>query len=172
MKQLIAVLCAAVVLGIFTGCSETSADNHDADIQAIKDVETQWNKDFAAKDFNKLVAHYTDDAVFVMTGAPAASGIAAIQTAYKGVLADPNFSVKFASTRIEVAKSGDLAYSQGSYTGTGTDPATRKMVNDKGTYITVYKKQSDGSWKAVKDAVTSEVPPPAPEPEKAAGKKK
>jgi ketosteroid isomerase-like protein len=33
---------------------------------------------------------------------------------------------------------------------------------DKGTYLTVFKKQSDGSWKAVEDFTASEIPPPAP----------
>jgi ketosteroid isomerase-like protein len=32
-------------------------------------------------------------------------------------------------------------------------------VTDKGTYLTVFKKQADGSWKAVEDFTASEIPP-------------
>jgi ketosteroid isomerase-like protein len=35
--------------------------------------------------------------------------------------------------------------------------------------VTTYRKQADGSWKAVADIATSEVPPPMPAP--AAAKK-
>lgn len=40
----------------------------------------------------------------------------------------------------EVAKSGDLAHTQGSYTLTVTDPATKKPIHDKGSYVTVLQK--------------------------------
>jgi hypothetical protein len=42
-----------------------------------------------------------------------------------------------------------------------TDPQTRQVINDHGSYVTTYRKQPDGTWKAVADIATSEVPPPA-----------
>jgi hypothetical protein len=42
---------------------------------------------------------------------------------------------------------------------TVTDPKTKKAITDKGTYVTGYRKQTDGSWKAVSDINTSELPP-------------
>jgi ketosteroid isomerase-like protein len=58
-------------------------------------------------------------------------------------------------------KTGDLGYSQGAYTMTMTDPKTRKVLSEKGKYVTVYKKQADGGWKAVAD-IANEDAPPAP----------
>src|SRR5215469_16090827 len=159
-------------VAILTGCSQAPATNADADIKALKDTEAQWNQDFAAKDADKIVAHYTDDAVLMNPGMPASVGRPAIQKTIKDMVGDPALSIKFQATQVEVAKSGDVAYTHGNYTMTMTDPATKKVLNDKGSYITVYKKQADGSWKAVEDAAISEVPPPAPEPDKMAGKKK
>ncbi len=63
---------------------------------------------------------------------------------------------------MEIAKSGDLGYSQGSLTQTWTDPKTKKVLTVKGKYVTVYKKQADGGWKAVAD-IWNENAPPAPE---------
>jgi ketosteroid isomerase-like protein len=80
---------------------------------------------------------------------------------------DPAMSLQFQASKVDVAKSGDLAYTQGSYTLAITDPQTKKVVNDHGSYVTAYRKQADGSWKAVEDIVVSEIPPPAA-PEKAA----
>jgi len=175
MKRRLVLTGATALAVVLSGCGDmaSTSTNHDADIQALKDNEAQWNKDFEAKDADKLVAHYTDDAVLMNPGAPASSGKDAIRTALKGMVSDPALSLKFQATQVEVAKSGDMAYTHGNYQMTMTDPATKKVINDKGTYVTVYKKQADGSWKAVQDAAISEVPPPAPAPEPAkSGKKK
>ena len=161
MKRLTFLLSVSTLLLVLTGCSP-APPSHDADIKAIKDIEAQWNKDFAAKDVDKVVSYYTDDAVFMMSGMPAASGKAAIQKIDQQALSDPAFDVQFESTRVEVSRSGTMAYSLGNYTQTMTDPMTKKVVHDKGTYVTVYVKQPDKSWKAVADAPVSEMPPPAP----------
>jgi uncharacterized protein (TIGR02246 family) len=170
MKRYLAVFCSTALVALLTGCSEPAA-NTDADVKAVKDNEVQWNKDYEAKDAAKVVAHFTDDAVLMVGGGPASIGKAAIQKALTEMVADPALSLKFQADRVEVSKSGDMAYTQGSYTLTLTDPATKRPINDKGSYLTVYKKQADGSWKAVRDAAISEVPPPAPAPEPAKKKK-
>src|SRR5579862_8606873 len=165
MQRVIAALFTTAVVALLTGCNEmATADNHDADIKALKDGEAQWNQDFASKDADKIAAHYTDDAVLMNPGMPASQGREAVRKTLKDMVSDPALSLKFQASQVEVAKSGDMAYTHGSYTMTMTDPATKKPINDKGSYVTVYKKQADGTWKAVQDAAISEVPPPAPAP--------
>ena len=75
------------------------------------------------------------------------------------MLEDKNSSFSFASDKVDVAKSGDLGYSQGTMTYTFTDPKTKKVFTIKGKYVTVYKKQSDGGWKAVADIGNEDAPP-------------
>ncbi len=170
MKQL-AALCAMTALAItLTAC--TQPDTHDADVKAVQDNETQWNADFAAKDADKIIAHYADDAVLMSPGMQSASGKDAIRNVIKGMTSDPALSLKFQSSKVEVAKSGDVAYTQGTYTMTMTDPQTKQVINDHGSYVTTYRKQADGSWKAVADIASSEVPPPPPPPPPAAMPKK
>lgn len=164
MKRCFAVFSTAALALFLVSCTETAATtNTDADVKALKDNEAQWNQDFASKDASKLASHYTEDAVLMNPGAPAAKGKAAIQKSFTEMVADPAFNLKFEADRVEVSKSGDLGYTQGHYTMTITDPATKKPINDHGSYVTFYKKQ-DGAWKAVQDAAISEVPPPAPPP--------
>ena len=164
MKRL-ALLCAAAVMALgVTACNQTS-DTHDADVAALKANETQWVQDYASKDIDKLMAHYADDAVLMVPGEPAASGKDAIRTSMKLMLTDPALSLKFEPSKVEVAKSADIAYTQGSYTLSLTDPQTKQLVNDHGSYVTTYRKQPDGSWKAVVDIVVSEVPPPTTPPD-------
>jgi uncharacterized protein (TIGR02246 family) len=164
VNRYFAAVSTAALLGLLAGCTQAPPDTHDADVKAIKDDEVQWNKDFAAKDLEKIVTHYADDAVFAYGGMPASSGKAAIRGVYKELVADPVLSIKFEASRVEVAKSGDLAYAQGFYTATETDPNTKGPRVEKGSYTDVYKKQPDGSWKVVSDSVSPDAPPPAPPP--------
>ena len=157
------ILCAAILITLTPmGCNQLSS--HDAAVKAIQDSEVQWNQDYAARDVDKIMDHYADDAVLMVPGAPTTHGKAAIREGVRSMAADPAMALKFASTRVEVAKSGDLAWTQGTYTLTLTDPHSQQVVNDHGSYVTTYRKQPDGSWKVVADIATSEVPPPAPAP--------
>ena len=169
MKAL-ATLCATAVIALsMTACNPAPPppppDTHDADVKAINDIETEWNKDWAAKDADKLAANYADDAVLMVPGGDPMQGKEAIHSGLKQMVADPALSLSFQATKVDVAKSGDLGYTQGAYKMTVMDPATHKVINDHGSYVTTYHKQADGSWKAVADIATSSVPP-MPSPKK------
>jgi uncharacterized protein (TIGR02246 family) len=150
---------------ILVGCKQAplppAPDTHDADVKAIRDLEAANVQAFAAKDIDKVSAFYADDASVFLPDAPVFNGIAAIKAAFKPFVADKNSSDTFASDKVDIAKSGDLGYAQGTLTYTMTDPKTKKVLTGKGKYVTVYKKQADGSWKAVAD-IWNEDAPPAP----------
>lgn len=165
MKAFAALCSTAVIVFSIAGCNQPPApapDTHDADVKAISDLETQWNKDWAAKDADKIAANYADDAVIMTPGGDPMRGKDAIHNGLKQMVADPALSLTFQATKVDVAKSGDLGYTQGSYKMSMTNPVTKKVMDDHGSYVTTYHKQADGSWKAVADIATSEVPPMPP----------
>lgn len=131
-------------------------DTRAADVQAVKDIEAAWVKDAAAKDPDKWASYFSDDGAGLYPGAPTVTGKDGLKAAMKPFMADPNFALTFASTRVTASKGGDMVYSQGTYTMTMTNPKTKKPVTDHGKYLTVYMKQSDGSWKAVADTFNSD----------------
>jgi ketosteroid isomerase-like protein len=66
------------------------------------------------------------------------------------------------TTKVEVAKSGDLACLSGTYKLTMNDPSG-EPINDRGKYLDVWEKQPYGKWKCGADIWNSELPaPPAP----------
>jgi uncharacterized protein (TIGR02246 family) len=170
MKRFAAICTATALALIITACSQP--DTHDADVKAIQDNEAQWNRDYASKDLTKIVAHYADNAVVMAPGMPSSSGRDAIRSLLQKMTADPALSLQFKASSVEVAKSGDIGYTQGTYTMTMTDPATKQVVHDHGSYVTTYRKQADGTWKAVTDIASSEVPTPTPPPAPANKKSK
>jgi uncharacterized protein (TIGR02246 family) len=159
----LSLVVSLLLLAFTTACTQAPPpDTHDADVQSLKDAEAAWAKAVAAKDFEKGVGYYADDASLLIANAPAINGKDAIRAAMKPMYDDPNFALAFQASRVEVAKSADLGYTQGTYTLTITDPKTKKPFTDHGKYLTTYKKQADGAWKAVGDMVSSDVPLPAP----------
>ncbi|MBI3670489.1 MAG: hypothetical protein HY237_11995, partial [Acidobacteria bacterium] len=59
-------------------------------------------------------------------------------------------ALETASSRIEAAKSGDIGYETGTFQLSAKDKKG-KATTTIGKYVVVWKKQSDGSWKAAAD---------------------
>jgi len=73
---------------------------------------------------------------------------------YAASHADSSLKISWHATKAEVAASGDLGYTYGYY----TDQVKTKNGKDTlvyGAYITVWKKQPDGSWKFLADGGVS-----------------
>jgi len=88
---------------------------------------------------------------------PTLTGKEPIQTLWKSMLDSPDFSGGWKATKVEVARSGDLAYVSGNYEFNEKDNGG-KPITDKGKYLEVWKKQADGSWKCVADMFSSDLP--------------
>ena len=155
------IACLALV-ALTVGSANTPAppppDTRAAAVQAVKDLEAAWVKDANTKDADKWASYFAEDGSGLYPGAATLDGKAAIKAAMAPYFADPNFSLTFQSTRAMASKGGDMVYSQGTYTMIMTNPKTKKPMTDKGKYLTVYTKQTDGSWKAIADTFNSDSP--------------
>lgn len=158
--KLLLIPVAAVIL--MTACTQAPPppppDTRAADEKAIRDQETAGQQAWAAKDTDKIIALYADDATLMLPNMPALTGKAAISGALKQAVADPNFSLSYQTVAAEAAKGSDLGYTRGTYVVQQSDPKTKKPMTEKGNYVTVYKKQADASWKMVADAAIPEAP--------------
>lgn len=159
-KLLIAVALAA---GVASCAKPGPGKSEQVDVAAVKQavasVEAGWNQAFHSRNLDALVEPYASDAVFVLPGMSPQVGTSAIRNVYVEALKDPNFDLTLTSDSMEVAQSGDMAFSQGHFTMKGSDPKTKQPTTTmSGPYLTVFKKQPDGSWKAVQDWVASNPP--------------
>ena len=132
---------------------DTRAD----DEAALRATIKEWAAAAQAKDAAKFVSFYADDAVVMMAGAPDISGMAAIREGIGAMMQDPHFALSFEPDNVVVARSGDLAYETGPYSMTMTG-ADKKAATERGHYVAVWRKQSDGSWKVAVDAPLSDPP--------------
>ena len=138
-------------------CAASAADTKAIE-QALRDLDAQWSAAAGAKDLERTISFYSQDALVLPTNAPAATTKDAIRNTWKDLLASPGIAISWKTTKVEVAKSGDIAYTTGTYELTMND-ASGKPINDRGKYAEVWKKQADGKWKVAVDIWNSDLPP-------------
>ncbi len=150
------ILASGVVLALVVtaSCAPKAAPVDPVDTaalaQALTQLDDDWSQAAATKDAAAVGAFYAADAVAYPPGEPVALGQPAAQGVWAAYFADSTFSISWKTDRAEVAKSGELGFTAGTYEDSyrGPDGA---MVLEKGKYLCVWAKQSDGSWKAVHD---------------------
>lgn len=150
-----------LIVGIFalSGCQPKPAVDQSATITALRDADQAWLKVFAGRDTSGAVAGVEATGSVMAPNAPIATGPAAIKAFFEGIYALPNMTIKWEPADIQVAQSGDLGYTRGSYELGFTDPKGGQ-ITDKGKYATVWHKQADGTWKVALDIFNSDLPAP------------
>jgi uncharacterized protein (TIGR02246 family) len=129
-------------------------DNRAADEAAIRKLDADWLKAFAAKDAHQSVSFYAEGVSVLVPGAPMSVGKDAAEKSITAMMATPGFALTFNPTKIEVSRAGDFAYELGHYELTMPDKKG-KLQTDKANYVVVWAKQPDGGWKAIVDAPTT-----------------
>jgi ketosteroid isomerase-like protein len=131
--------------------------------QLLRDLDTKWAKAAATKDVEQTIAFYSDDAVVFPPNATSAATKEAIRNGWKEMFASPGFVIGWQPTRVQVAKSGGMAWVSGTYELTMND-ANGKPSNDRGKYLEVWEKQTDGNWKCTADMWNSNLAASSPAP--------
>ena len=144
-------ICAGLIV-LAMGCS---SDSSAADAKAIQSQSELWSKAGSTKDSASFCTFYADDGTVMIPNEPAFKGANDIKAVFTPMMQDPNFKLSFTTDKVEV--SGILGYSLGAYSLT-TTARDGKPHEDKGKYLTVWKKQQDKSWKALVDIFNSDLP--------------
>ena len=155
-----------VVLPLAIVCNFASAANG-ADEKALRGADAEWSKAADAKDLDKTVSFYADDALVLPPNEAAVTSKGGIRNLWKGLI-DSVTDVSWKATRVEMAKSGEMACLTGTYELTMKDG-----TKDRGKYCEVWEKKG-GTWKCGTDIWNSDLPatPAAPLPAPGANEKK
>ena len=154
IRFLTLVSCVALLSLICACAKESEPGNHAEDERKVRELETDTAKAIAAKDLEKLVSLYADDAALYDESNPSIRGKDAIREAWKADLSRPGVAISIEPKTVEVSRGGDLAWAHGVYKMTAND-AAGKFLTDEWEYALVYKKQTDGEWKIMADSANS-----------------
>jgi len=160
MRVLMIGFAVVVSIGCYAGESDVAqAGAPAADVAAVqRSIDSSLTK-FAAAittgDTAGMLSIYTDDAVVMPQGMPVVSGRAAVSQYNAGMFSMFTVSnASFSTTDLIVV--GDYAIESGIYRMT-MKPKTGPAMPDTGKYISVWRRQSDGSWKMAKDIFNSDL---------------
>lgn len=160
-------LCA-LALPLLSGCAQAPPPDMRAKEEAtIREVDANWVKAAQTRQPDAWVAFYSPDAVVLPPNDKVATDAASIRKPIAELLALPELEISWEPTKVEVARSADIAYLYGVYKLSFTGP-DGKRVGDQGKNIEIWKKQADGTWKCAVDSWNSDLPPtpPAADPTK------
>jgi ketosteroid isomerase-like protein/quercetin dioxygenase-like cupin family protein len=149
MRRSITVVIAALAL---SACSQSV--NVEQEKAALMQADADWAK--GAKNVDTFVSFLAPDATLALAGAPAMKGESTIRGAFGPMMQAPGFDLTWQATRAEVAASGDLGYTVGTYT-LKTNNMNGVPVTEKGKTQTTWKK-INGAWKVIEDTATSDAP--------------
>jgi uncharacterized protein (TIGR02246 family) len=140
-----------------TGCSAQRKVNLAAEEAAIRTTDANWLAAATARDLERVLPFWADDATILPPGAPTIAGKEAIRQYVSGAFATPGFSITWKTEKVELSKSGDMAYSSGIDRISVTTP-DGKSVTEENRGVAIWKKQPDGSWKCVLDVMSPAAP--------------
>jgi ketosteroid isomerase-like protein len=153
-------LLSIFVLVILAGCSQTPAPavvSRATDIKSLRAAQEAAIDAFVSKHADHMVSAYSADASLMFPNSPILQG-EGLRTAIRALAADPNFSMRFSTDKVEVASSGEVGYTRGTYTMTMSDPNSKKILRENGKYVTIYAREADGSWKMIEDINNPDAP--------------
>jgi len=131
--------------------------------QLLRDLDAQWAKAAAGKDVEQTIGYYSDDAIVLPPNATSAATKETIRNVWQDMFASPGLVITWQPSRVQLAKSGEMGWVSGTYELTMND-ASGKPINDRGKYLEVWEKQTDGNWKCAADMWNSDLAASAPAP--------
>lgn len=161
MRSSLWIITGLVLLVADSGTGFGQANKKAED--ALLAADAAWMKVYAAKDLERSVAFCDEEASMLPPNAPIATGKEALTKLIGSAFAIPDYTLSWHANKVGVAHSGELGYTSGTYDFSLKDPSG-KTISDRGKYLTVWKKEADGSWKVLFDMFSSDLPPSAATP--------
>lgn len=149
-RVLLSILIAGAALAARPTLAAKPTVDPDAEAKALVQLDDDWAKAAARRDVDRVTSFYAEDAIAYPPSQPMAIGKAAARKVWADYLCDSSFTISWKTAHSGVAKSGDLGFTTGTYEDSYKGP-DGKMVNETGKYVCIWKKQADGSWKAIHD---------------------
>lgn len=152
------VLCAVALIGI-AACEGRPGNGGTADVDALRSADAALSEAVANKNLEHIVAHYAHDASIPPVAEPIVTGRQAVREEWEHILSIPGFQ-STTTTMVEVSRAGDLGYTQGTYSTTfNLQDGTTGM--EHGKWVSIWRKQADGTWKVAVEIYNTDEPPPS-----------
>jgi len=151
------LVLALVIAGCSSSATVSRSSSHADDEAAVAAAMDSYVAAVRSSDAKKIVAWWTDDAIFINKNQPTVVGRPTMEAQLTGALSTMRIA-KVTLDRVDLSVSGDLAYVIGTFDEV-IQPATGNPVSSTGRVVYLWRRQADGSWKIARLLATD---PPAP----------
>jgi uncharacterized protein (TIGR02246 family) len=145
MKKIIAVGFAFTMIG----CNPQKPDLK-AEGEKIMELSREWSRAASSGNVEKTVSYWAEDAMLMSAGQPQLKGKKAIRQMVEESYKIPGFRISWQPQSVEVSENGDMAYLIEDAQISFTD-STGKTITQNNKAVSIWRKQTDGSWKNVVD---------------------
>ena len=149
----------AILLLIATGVAVLAEPEHKTESatsptlaearKAIDKGNAQWVEAWDKADASLLASLFADDGVMLESNGKFSKGPKQILEQQKPAMEAAGKGVKATVTTVDLWLDGNTAYETGKYSYQFSK--TGKPVTEEGRYVTIWKRQANGSWKIVTD---------------------
>ena len=151
---LIAAFITASCLSVRADLENKSEDPTPSDTlvaarQAIDKGNAQWVEAWDKADASLIAGLFAESGILLARNGKFFKGPEQIFQRQKTVMESAGKGVKATVTTVDLWLDGDTAYETGTYSYKYQEAG--KPVNEEGRYVTIWKRQSDGSWKIASD---------------------
>lgn len=152
---LVVVALGASAVAVWSGEEDARA--------AIRKTDIAFSKATVDRRLDGFRDFIAEDVAAIRPNQPVVRGKKAFVESWAHNLEDPSHTLAWQPLLVEVSKSEDLGYSIGSYELKKSDASGTQVIGT-GKYMTIWRKQKDGSWKVVFDSGVQDQQAQAPKP--------
>jgi ketosteroid isomerase-like protein len=142
----LAVLVLAVQVLAAPASAQTTDVRKAAEAGMLK-ADRGFNQAMADHDLNRFLSFVAPDAAF---DSAEGRGRDAVAKAWAPFFSPNGPTIRWSPTKAEALVAGDVGYTIGTWERHSKDAAGKEVVR-RGQYLTVWRKQKDGSWLATFD---------------------
>lgn len=147
------VITAAMLLAACAPRVDTEAAR-----AAILEADRQFSKATSERGLDGFRSFLADEVTTLRPDSPVIRGKDPFVERWAALLANPKMKITWEPELAEVSASGELGYTVGSYEITATNGLGIASTAGTGKYVTIWRKQADGSWKVVFDSGVQDTP--------------
>jgi len=125
--------------------------------EELRAADAAWLKAYRSKDAKRAAGFYDEHGSMLAPNTPRLSGKKALEKFIAKSFAMPEYEISWRCHKAEVARSGELGYTRGSYRMSFRDASGNKF-SDSGKYLMLWRKRRDGTWKVLLDMSNSDLP--------------
>lgn len=143
------VFSLPILASVISSCSATRI-SLESELRALQQADKNWEEACASKNVDRMLDSYDIEAYNIDLQGNVHRGKDELRKLWTNEFNKPDYSLTWELSESYVAQAGDIGYTRGSWDMKFTSKDGKQMIYH-GTYLAIWKKQLNGTWKVLVD---------------------